>query len=153
MRPRFATAIAVALTAIGFAAHAQQITFPAPTFRGGNTDWQIVLNTQRDLSVYYAATVPEAVEPLRGRLQQDKAPYGRYVLNGTIGAEKAAVKVQIAPVQLGSTCKLNNGATRGALGPFTHAIQILPAQSRPPATKDHKAWPKLWYGCGNFAMD
>lgn len=153
MRTFFAAAVGLALAAAGAAAHAQQISFPAPAFRGGNTDWQVVLDTQRDLSVSYRVKVPEAAKALAGSLQQKAAPPGEYALTGTIGAEKAAVTFKIAAIAQGTKCMLNNGKSGDATGPYTHAILVLPAQSKPPATAEHKAWPKQWYGCGRFTLD
>ena len=76
MRTHFAAAAALALAACACAAHAQMPTFPAPAFRGGNTDWQVVLTTtQSDLSVSYRLSVPEADKAQEGTLGQRNAAY------------------------------------------------------------------------------
>ncbi|MBO7941856.1 hypothetical protein JTP77_039080, partial [Streptomyces sp. S9] len=76
MRTHFAAAAALALALCACAAHAQQPTFPAPAFRGGNVDWQVVLKTQQDLTVVYQLKVPEADKPQKGGLGQRNAAYG-----------------------------------------------------------------------------
>lgn len=159
MRVSFTAAAALALAAALAApcAFAQAITFPAPAFRGGNTDrsgkpeWVVVLKTDSASKVVYALTVPEAKKPLNGPLDQIAAPQGQYQLVGVIGQEKTGLKVGIAPVKLGQVCKDNNGNTGGKYGPYTYAIMVTPAAQT--AGPDHKAWPVLWYGCGNFTLD
>ncbi|MGO4261451.1 hypothetical protein [Lysobacter sp. TAB13] len=153
MRVSFTVAAGLALAAALAVpcAFAQAITFPAPAFRGGNTDWRVVLTTNADASVVYALTVPEAKKPLNGPLDQTAAPQGQYQLVGVIGQEKTGLKVQIAPVKLGQVCKDNKGNTGGKYGRYTYAIMVTPAAKN--AGPDHKAWPALWYGCGNFTLD
>lgn len=155
MRSIFTVVAALGVAAAVFAstAFAQTPSFPSPNFRGGNTDWTVVLETQTDLTVRYSLKVPEARGILTGKLAQAKAPNSQYELNGVIGAEKAALKVKIAPVKLGDVCKDNKGSSTGPYGPYTYAILVYPAQSKPAATGQHKAWPKLWYGCGDFNAD
>lgn len=153
MRPLFAAAVAAALIATGFAAHAQRITFPAPVFRGGNSDWQLVLSMRPDASVDYDMKAPQAPAMLRGSLRLSAAPNGQYRLNGTIGAEKTVVQVQIAAVPPGSACVLDNGSRSGANGPFAYAVLVLPAQPQAPAPKGREVWPKRWSGCGNFVSN
>ena len=155
MRTFLAAACALVLAGSGAAAHAQQITFPAPAFRGGNTDWQVVLSTQQtDLSVVYRLSVPEAEEALSSGLSQRGAAAGEYQLVGTIGVEKTVLTVKIAPVALGQVCKLDNGLMGDAYGRFTYRIEIVAAKSKPVSTKaTHQPWPAKWSGCGNFTLD
>ncbi|MGH8082414.1 MAG: hypothetical protein ACREP7_17690 [Lysobacter sp.] len=153
MRISFLTAAGLALAAALAApcAFAQSVTFPSPAFRGGNTDWQIKLSTQQNLSVSYQLNVPEAKARLTGPLTQGRAPQNQYVLTGVIGQEKSVLTVKIAAVQLGDVCKDNKGNTGGAYGPYTYAILVVPDAGK--TGPDHKAWPKRWYGCGNFTLD
>lgn len=154
MRTHFAAAAALALALCACAAHAQQPTFPAPAFRGGNVDWQVVLKTQQDLAVIYQLKVPEADKPQKGGLGQRNAAYGGYVLVGEIGVEKTAMTVKIAPVPLGKPCKLANGLMGDSYGRFTYSIDVIPQKAKPVSTKiDHKPWPAKWSGCGNFTLD
>lgn len=154
MRIHSAATAALALALCACAAHAQQPTFPAPAFRGGNVDWQVVLKTQQDLSVVYQLKVPQADKPQRGGLGQRKAAYGEYLLVGEIGVEKTSMTVKIAQIPLGKTCKLDNGLMGDSYGRFTYSIEVVPQQAKPVSTKaDHKPWPAKWYGCGNFTLD
>ncbi|UZW60651.1 hypothetical protein [Lysobacter enzymogenes] len=155
MRTFFAAACALVLAGSGAAAHAQQTTFPAPKFRGGNTDWQVVLSTrQTDLSVVYRLRVPQAADPLSSGLRHGGAAAGEYELTGTIGVEKTSVTVKIAPVPLGGVCKIDNGLMGDAYGRFAYSIDVIPEKSKPLSTKaDHKPWPAKWSGCGNFTLD
>lgn len=140
-----ALGLAAALAAVP--APAQQITFPAPVFRGGNTDWKVKLTTAQDYSVGYELQVPQASKILTGPLQQQKADgYGRYTLVGKVALKTAIdVSVQLAPVKLGQVCKDNKGNSKGPDGqPYSYAIQILD-------TGKSSKMP-LWYGCGNFAI-
>lgn len=147
-------AAALALAACACAAHAQTPTFPAPAFRGGNVDWQVVLTTQKDLSLAYELTVTEAPEPQKGGLSQRNAAYGGYLLVGEIGEEKTSMTVKIAPVPLGKTCELANGLMGDSYGRFTYSIEVIPQKAKPVSTKnDHKPWPAKWSGCGNFTLD
>ncbi|SDX85606.1 hypothetical protein [Lysobacter enzymogenes] len=155
MRTHFAAAAALALAACACAAHAQMPTFPAPAFRGGNTDWQVVLTTtQSDLSVSYRLSVPEADKAQEGSLGQRNAAYGEYRMAGVIGMEKSALTVKITAVPLGKPCKLDNGLMGDAYGRFTYSIEVIPQPSKPISTgSDHKPWPAKWSGCGNFTLD
>jgi len=155
MRTHFAVAAALALAACACAAHAQQTTFPAPAFRGGNVDWQVVLTTNReDFSVDYSLKVREAEKLQEGGLDQRKTAYGQYLLVGAIGVEKTSLTVKIAPVPLGKPCKLSNGLMGDDYGRFTYSIEVIPQRSKPLSTgADHKPWPAKWSGCGNFTLD
>ncbi|WP_363799734.1 hypothetical protein ABU614_06180 [Lysobacter firmicutimachus] len=130
-------------------APAQQITFPAPVFRGGNTDWQVKLTTARDLSVGYELKVPRA-KRLSGPLQQQATEgHGRYTLVGKIALKTTTnISVQLAPVKLGEVCKDKKGNTKDPNGqPFTYAIQILDLDK--PVKIGSTVIP-LWFGCGRF---
>lgn len=155
MRTIFAVAAGLGLAAVLYvsSASAQNANFPAQNFHGGNIGWSVVLLTQDDASVVYSLKVPEARGTVAGKLKHKKAPAGQYVLTGVIGAEKAAVQVNIAPVKPGQVCKDSKGGSTGAHGPYTHVILIQPAQSSPVSTGQHKAWPKAWFGCGDFSQD
>ncbi|SDZ31585.1 hypothetical protein SAMN04487939_13912 [Lysobacter sp. yr284] len=155
MRTFFAAACALALAGFGAAAHAQQVTYPAPTFRGGNTDWQVVLSTrQTDLSVVYRLRVQQAADPLSSDLRQRSAATGEYELTGTIGVEKTSVTVKIVPVPLGGACTIDNGLMGDVYGRFAYSIKVIPEKSKPISTRAaHKPWPAEWSGCGNFTMD
>lgn len=152
-----AAALALAAALAAPCAFAQAITFPNPVFYGGNTDrsgkpeWDVVLKTDSASKVVYTLTVPEAKKPLNGPLVQTAAPQGQYQLVGVIGQEKTGLKVGIAPVKLGEVCQDRHGNTGGKYGPYTYAIMVTPAAKT--AGPDHKAWPVLWYGCGNFTLD
>ncbi|MBX9400980.1 hypothetical protein K4L06_06615 [Lysobacter sp. BMK333-48F3] len=142
-----AAALGLAAAFAAAPAPAQQITFPAPVFRGGNTDWQVKLTTAQDLSVGYELQVPQASKVLTGPLQQQKVDgYGRYTLAGKVALKTTVnVSVQLAPVKLGDVCKDNKGNSRGPNGqPYSYAIQILD-------TGKSSKMP-LWYGCGYFAI-
>ena len=142
-----AAALGLAVAFAAAAAPAQQIAFPAPVFRGGNTDWQVKLTSAQDLSVGYELQVPQSSKRLSGPLQQQKADgYGRYTLTGKVALKVSTnISVQLAPVKLGEVCKDNKGNTQGPNGqPYSYAIQILDAG------KTSKI--PLWYGCGYFAI-
>lgn len=154
MRIHSAAAAALVLALCACAAQAQPVAFPAPTFRGGNVDWQVVLTTQSDLSVVYQIKVPQADKPQKGGLAQRNAARGEYLLVGTIGAEKTAMTVKIVPLPLGKPCKLNDGRTGDSYGRFTYLINVIPQPSKPVSTgSDHKPWPATWSGCGNFTLN
>ncbi|MGO1073560.1 hypothetical protein [Lysobacter sp. CA199] len=141
---------AVGLTAALSAspASAQSITFPAQNFQGGNTDWQVTLSTQDDLSVNYSLQAPQVKNALVGALEQQTAPQGQYQLTGTFGGKQTPLTVSIAPVKLGQVCKDNKGKTGSRQGPYTYAIQVIPQGAQPSAQS--KPWPSYLYGCGNF---
>lgn len=144
-----ATSLGLATALLAPCASAQAITFPAPAFRGGNTDWKVKIT--QTTTVIHELKVPQSAQLLRGPLRHTKAPMGQYQLTGVIGEEKTVLTVKIAPVKLGEVCKDNRGAIGGDYGPYTYAIMMIPAKNV--AGPKHKAWPKLWYGCGNFTLD
>lgn len=151
MRTYFVAACALALAASGLA-RAQQIAFPGAAFRGGNTDWQVVLDTREDGTVRYRLKVSEAVERQTGGLEHRQAQAGEFELVGAIGVERTALTVKIAPVPLGSDCKLKDGSMGGAYGRYTYTIRVLTDASRLRSSAAG-AWPKEWSGCGNFTLD
>ncbi|MGJ7904198.1 hypothetical protein [Lysobacter sp. 1R34A] len=150
MRIMFAAVAGLGLAAAlaAASASAQQITFPAPVFRGGNaTDWNVAMTTQQDFSIDYALTVPESTRLLKGKLQQKAASgMGDYLLVGKLGDGTAApgLTTKLAPVPLGKQCKDAKGNTRGKYGPYTYVVVLTPAKLGP--------W-KVWKGCGNFTMN
>jgi len=152
MRILFAAALALAAALAAPCVSAQAVTFPSPTFRGGNTDWKIKLSSQSE-TVIYELKVPESATRLGGPLKHVKAEPGQYQLLGVIGEEKTALTVKIAPVKLGESCKDNKGNIGGVYGPYTYAVLVVPAPAKPATGSKHKPWPKLWYGCGNFTLD
>ena len=137
--------LAAALAAAS--ASAQQITFPAPAFRGGDaTTWNVAMLTQPDYSVDYTLTVPESTTPLKGKLQQKAASgMGDYLLAGKLGDGAAApgLSTKLLPVPLGQQCMDGNGKTRGKYGPYDYKVILTPAKLGP--------W-KVWTGCGTFTM-
>ncbi|MGN7919947.1 hypothetical protein [Lysobacter sp. ESA13C] len=149
MRIMFAAVAGLGLAAALAAAPAaaQQITFPAPVFRGGNgADWIVAMTTQPDYSVDYALTVPESRTPLRGKLQQKAASgMGDYLLVGKLGDGTAAtgLSTKLAPVPLGRQCIDAKGKSTGRYGSYTYTVVLTPAKLGP--------W-KVWKGCGNFTM-
>ncbi|MGO1003833.1 hypothetical protein [Lysobacter sp. CA196] len=148
MRIMFAAAgLAMAAALAAAPASAQQITFPAPAFRGGDVvNWNVAMLTQRDLSVDYSLTVPESKGSLQGKLRQKAASaMGDYLLVGKLGTGAAAtdLTVKLVPVPLGKQCKDAKGSARGKYGPYTYVVVLTPAKLG--------QW-KQWKGCGNFTM-
>lgn len=150
MRIMFAAATGLGLAAALAAAPApaQQITFPAPVFHGGDIDWEVTLASNKSTVGYALSGPPKAANPAKGSLTFVSASgFDAYWLTGKIGTGQAESRltVVLTPNELGEQCKDKAGKADGKYGRYSHTVTITPAKPTP--------WPTNWTGCGVFTQN
>lgn len=152
MRIMFAVAAGFGLAAALAAAptSAQQITFPAPVFHGGDTDWDVKLDSKSGgPSIGYALSgPPKGAKPAEGSLTFVSASgYGGYTLKGKIGSDQtqSGMIVILLPAERGERCKTKDGKEGGKYGAYAYTVTIAPVTA--------SSGSKVWTGCGLFTQN